>query len=118
MEKKNVYVSFVKIEGRPNGGDFYVTLKSEKIMDTSDVDFSKCNTKEQVLAAASKIDPDAKVIGGIILAKNEDIKIAGVYKPNNDGDIPTEEFLKYFDELIDDLKEKITKEVIKRGMRK
>lgn len=116
MERKNVYISFVKIVTK-RGGDFYVTMKSEKIMDVRDVDFSNCKTKDDVLAAARQVDPDAKVIGGIILGKNEDIRIAGVYKPNNEGDIPTEEFLQYFEEEVNDFREKIMKEVIKRGMR-
>lgn len=118
MEKKDVYISFVKIKTKRGGGDFYVTLKSENIDNVYDVDFSKCETKDDVLNEAQKIDPEAKVIGGIILSKNEDIHIAGVYKPNNEGDIPTEEFIEYFDKELDEFKEKVLKEVIKRGMRR
>ena len=117
MEKKNVYISFVKIETK-RGGDFYVTLKSYSIDGSTDLDFSKCKTTAEVLEKARAIDPDAKVIGGIILSKNEDIKIAGVYKPNNEGDIPIEEFIDYFDEEINLFKEKVLAEIIKRGVRK
>ena len=119
IDKKKVYISFVKI-GTPKGGDFYVTLKSEKIDYVGGVDFSKCKTKEEVLSEARKIDPEAKVIGGIILSRDEDIKIAGVYKPNNEGDIPMEEFIKYFDDEINIFKEKVLSkvlsEIIKRGV--
>ena len=71
MEKKNVYISFVKIETK-RGGDFYVTLKSYSIDGSTDLDFSKCKTTAEVLEKARAIDPDAKVIGGIILSKNEE----------------------------------------------
>lgn len=109
MEKKKVYISFVKIV-TPRGGDFYVTLKSEKINDIAELDFSKCDTKEQVLEEARKIDPDVKVIGGIILSKNEDIKIAGVYKPDGKDDISVEDvvyYLKKISEFVDNVKEEV-----------
>ena len=109
MEKKVVYISFVKI-ATPRGGDFYVTLKSEKIRDIESLDFSNCNTKEEVLKEIQKVDPEAKVIGGIILSKNEDIKIAGVYKPGGKDDISVEDvvyYLKKISEFVDGVKDEV-----------
>lgn len=113
MEMQDVYLSFVKIKGKKGGGDFYIVVKSTIINSTSDLsklNISPESTKTEVLDKLRTIDPDANVIGGVILKKNETPYLGAVMSER--------EFS--LDDVIDIVQEsadKIIDSLIKKGGR-
>lgn len=116
MEDKKVYITFVKIE-TPRGWDFYVALKSDKISKVEEVKelgIEGC-TKEELMCKIQKNDEDAKIVGGIILAKNADLQVGGVYKPNENNEVSVDDFMSLLDEKVEELKKSIKEEVKRKG---
>lgn len=115
MEK--VYITLIRINV-PRGGDFYVALKSEKISSIEEVRKlgirEGCN-KEEILERARMIDSNAKIVGGIILARNENIEIGGVYKPSKEDELPVDEFMNFFEEKVSEFKESVKNEFKRKG---
>lgn len=116
MEDKKVYITFVKIE-TPRGGDFYVALKSDKISRVEEIKklgIEGC-TKEEIMCKIQSIDKDAKIVGGIILAKNTDLQVGGVYKSNENDEVSVDDFMDLLDKKVEELKKSIKEEVKRKG---
>lgn len=112
-----VYITLVKISV-PHGGDFYVALKSDKIASVSDLEnlgINESSNKEEVLDKVHKIDSEAKIVGGVILAKNENMEIGGVYKPNENNEVLVDEFMSVLDSKLEEVKKSIKDEFKKKG---
>ncbi len=76
----NVYLSLVKLP-RDKGGDFYLCLKSGVIKSKEDLDklgLDNSSSKEEILNKVKEVDPDARIIGGAILGKNESLNLGAV----------------------------------------
>ena len=117
MEKKDVYITFIRIH-TPRGGDFYVALKSKLIQNKEDavkLNLSSLSSKEEVLAAARKIDPDAKIVGAIILCKNEEVQIGGVYKPSTGDELDSDDLLEILTEKLNNFKRDMETAITKKG---
>lgn len=116
MADKKVFITFVKID-TPRGGDFYVALKSDKISKVEEVKelgIEGCD-KEELICKIHKIDKDAKIVGGIILAKNADLQVGGVYKPNKNDEVSVDDFMNLLDKKVEELKKSIKEEVKRKG---
>ena len=103
MENKNVYITLIRIY-TPKGGDFYIALKSSLIKNKEDIiqlNLSSLSSKEEVLEAAKKIDSDAKIVGGIILCRNEEVQIGGVYRPSMGNEVEVDSLMMFFEEKIE-----------------
>ena len=117
MNKSNVYITFIRIY-TPKGGDFYVALKSSLIRNMEDavqLNLSSLSSKEEVLTAARKIDPEAKIVGGIILCKNEEVQIGGVYRPSLGAEVGVDDLVAFLEEKIEEFKDNVKSEIEKKG---
>lgn len=115
MEK--IYITFIKVN-TPQGGDFYVALKSTAISSIGDLIkagiIGSC-TKEEFLKKVQVVDPNAKIVGGIILSKNQDIEIGGVYKPNDKKEVSVDDVMEMLDNRLDEFKQSLKDEFKKKG---
>lgn len=115
MEK--IYITFIKVN-TPRGGDFYVALKSTVVSSINDLikaGIVGACTKEEFLKKVQEIDSDAKIVGGIILSKNENIEIGGVYKPNDANEVSVDDVMNMLENRIDEFKQSLKEEFKRKG---
>lgn len=112
-----VYITLVKINV-PHGGDFYVALKSNMISSVEDLEklgIDGSCSKEDILNKVQKIDSEAKIVGGVILAKNENMEIGGVYKPNENNEVLVDDFISELDSKLEEVKKSMVDKFKRKG---